>query len=238
MRCSDPPPLTKDQITAALDGETDPSTDDHLARCEGCAARLAQAQQIERTLKAGLQRWDCPTPQQLGDYHLGLVGQDGARAITRHLEHCVRCSDEIEELRMFLTADASRRRPAPRPPARPRPLWPTELIAHLLPRAPALAVRGTSGPIKAEADGVTIFLDVQPATGGRVMLTGQVVADGQERWVGALVELRQAGKLCATAALDDLGSFSAGPLNAEPTELRVTPQRGPALVLPDIELAG
>jgi anti-sigma factor RsiW len=237
MRCSDPPPLTEDQITAALDGEAEPAIYDHLAQCEGCAARLAQAQQIERALKAGLQRWDCPTPQQLGDYHLGLVGQADAHAITRHLEHCARCSDEIEELRMFLIADASPRRPAARPPARPRPLWPTELIARLLPRTPALAVRGATGPIKAEANGVTIFLDVQPAAEGRVMLTGQVVADGMERWVGALVELRQAGKLCATAALDDLGSFSAGPLTAEPTELRVTPPSGPSLVVRDIELA-
>jgi anti-sigma factor RsiW len=238
MRCSDPPPLTEDQITVALDGEAEPSIYDHLARCESCAARLAQAQQFERTLKAGLRRWDCPAPQQLSDYHLGLVSQDDARAIARHLEHCARCSDEIEEMRTFLIADASPRLPAPRPPARPRRLRPTELIARLLPRAPALAVRGSVGPIKAEADGVTIFLDVQPADGGRVILMGQVVADAKERWVGALVELRQAGILCATAALDDLGSFSAGPLPAGSTELRVTPVSGPSLVLLDIELAG
>src|SRR5262245_22250524 len=114
MRCSDPPPLTEDQVTVALDGEAEPSIHDHLARCESCAARLAQAQQFEWTLKAGLRRWDCPAPQQLGDYHLGLVSQDDASAIARHLEHCVRCSDEIEEMRTFLIADASPRLPAPR----------------------------------------------------------------------------------------------------------------------------
>ncbi len=238
MKCRFPPPLTEDQISAALDGEANLSVRDHLMRCEGCAARLAQARQIERMLRSGLARWDCPTPQQLGDYHLGLVSQADMRTIARHLESCVRCSDEIEDLRVFLTADSPPRPPAQIRPVRPRLPRPGELIARLLPPAPALAIRGaTPEPIKAEADGIAIFLDVQPAAGGQVMLTGQVVADDLDRWVGALVELRQADVLYATATLDDLGSFSCGPVPAGSSDLRITPQRGRPLVLSAIQFA-
>jgi hypothetical protein len=237
MKCRFPPPLTDDQISAALDGEANQSIRDHLMRCEDCAARLAQSRQIEQMLRSGLARWDCPTPQHLGDYHLGLVSQADSRAIARHLDSCARCSDEIEELRVFLTADTPARPPAQIRPMRPRLPRPSELIARLLPPAPALAFRGaTPEPIKAEADGVAIFLDVQPAAEEYAMLTGQVVADDLDRWVGALVELRQADVLYATATLDDLGSFSCGPIPIGSSDLRITPQRGRPLVVPAIQL--
>ena len=86
-------------------------------------------------------------------------------------------------------------------------------------------------------DGVTIFLELQPATDGQVELRGQLVADDQDDWVGALVELRQAGMLRATAAIDDLGTFHVAALPTQPTELRATRADGRALLLPEFELA-
>jgi hypothetical protein len=236
MQCSSPPPLTDDQITAALDGDAEPSVLNHLARCPSCAVRLAEARQVEQTLKASLRRWDCPKPQQLADYHLGRVSRTDDRAIARHLEQCVRCTEEIEELRLFLATE-KKPRPEP-PPARPaRPSLGT-LFARMLPQAPALAMRGAGRePLMAEADGTTIFLNVETTADGRIMLRGQLVADDLDRWTGALVEARQSSVLQAAAAVDDVGGFSCGPLLAGPTELRITPQSGRMLVLPDIELA-
>jgi hypothetical protein len=88
-----------------------------------------------------------------------------------------------------------------------------------------------------QADGgVTIFLDVQMDAAGQATLRGQLVADDQERWTGALVEVRQSGALRATAAIDDLGGWSCPSLPLAATELRITRPDGRVIVLPEFEL--
>jgi hypothetical protein len=238
MECSSPPPLTDDQLSAAIDDSAEPSVIEHLARCASCTARLASARQAERTLRTSLYRWDCPSPQALADYHLGRAGAEEERAIRLHLPQCALCSEEIETLRLFLLAEE----PAPSPAPRPRPVagapargW---SLARLLPRAAAPALRGAAaGPLMFEADGgVTIFLDVQPTATDQVALHGQLVADDQELWAGALVEIRQGGAARAAATVDDLGGFSCEPLPALPTEMRITRPGGRMLVLAEFEL--
>ena len=91
MQCRFPPPLTEDQISAAIDGEVEPGVLQHLSQCTSCMSRLEQARRFEQALRARLYRWDCPPVQQLGDYHLGLLSQAGADAIARHLGQCERC---------------------------------------------------------------------------------------------------------------------------------------------------
>jgi hypothetical protein len=238
MECSLPPPLTDDQLSAALDNSAEPSVMQHLAGCPSCAHRLAAARRIEHTLAGRLRRWDCPAPQQLGDYHLGLLDHSLAHMITLHLEQCVRCQAEIEELRAFLMPNGLLQVQLPRPPARPPRPSLGLLIASLLPRPPALALRGAAsdGPIIAEADGVTVVIDLQPAADGRLLLIGQLAAEEQDSWTGALVELRQDGALQGTASLDELGGFSCGPLSPGPTELRISAESGRALLIPEIML--
>src|SRR5689334_6461597 len=101
MQCSEPPALTDDQISAALDGASEPGVRDHLARCTSCARRLQQAQQIEQGLHRRLLRWDCPAPLELADYQLRRASPDEARAIELHLAGCARCRDELAELGAF-----------------------------------------------------------------------------------------------------------------------------------------
>lgn len=237
MECSIPPPLTDDQITAALDGAAEPTVQQHLDNCPNCVALLVQARQREHALQSQLQRWDCPPAQQLADYHWGFAVPAGARVIARHLDVCARCRAEVEELRVFLV-DERVPQAQPVPPARPTRPFGDAIIAHLLPRAPALALRGTAAePLIAEAQGTIIVLDAQPTPEGSVLLIGQVVADEQERWNGALVEVRQNNALQTTARLDNWGGWQCGPLHPRPTEIRITPQQGVALVLPDLALA-
>ena len=239
MVCSIPPAITDEQISAALDDAAEPAVQNHLRHCASCAARLERARAAERALASRLHRWDCPSAGQLGDYHMGLFDQEQTRMIAQHIEHCASCAAEVAQLRLFLAAE-----PAPAPAAPPsRPRWPGlgELIARLIaapPGAmPALAMRGAGpAPLVAEADGVTIFLDVQPALDGNITLIGQLMADDQDDWAGALVELRQAGALQATAALDDLGGWSCGRLPAGPSELRITRQDSRSVTLPQVDL--
>src|SRR6266536_5903792 len=106
MECSSPPPLTDDQLSAALDQAAAPDVIDHLASCASCAARLEAAQQAEQSMRSALYRWDCPTPQTIADYHLGRPSAEEQRAIVRHLETCARCSEELAELVLFMRDEA------------------------------------------------------------------------------------------------------------------------------------
>jgi hypothetical protein len=238
MECSSPPPLTDDQLSAALDQVAAPDVIDHLANCASCAARLELAQQAEQSLRSALYRWDCPAPQTLADYHLGRPSAEEQRAIIRHLETCVRCSEEMAELVLFMRDEAPVIRPA-EPSLVRRPASRGWSLARLLPRTPALGLRGGTGaPLMFETDdGVTIFLEIEPLSNGQTELRGQLVADDQDGWTGALAELRQSGMLRATAAIDDLGTFRMAALPTQPTELRITRADGRALMLPEFALA-
>jgi hypothetical protein len=238
MECSSPPPLTDDQLSAALDQAAAPDVIDHLAGCASCAARLDAAQRAEQSLRSALYRWDCPAPPTLADYHLGRSRAEEQRAITRHLETCARCSEEMAELVLFMRDEAPVATPAQPSPAR-RSAARGWSLARLLPRAPALALRGGAGaPLMFEAnDGVTIFLEIEPLASGQTELRGQLVVDDQDGWTGALAELRQSGVLRATAAIDDLGTFRVAALPRLPTELRITRADGRALRLPEFALA-
>ena len=236
MRCNAPPPLNDDQITAALDGSPGPEVQAHLAGCPACAARLERARQVELGLRTRLRRWDCPAPQLLADYHLGLITGEPERSIVRHLAICASCKEELETLRLFLGAEEPRRA-APRPAALPPRATPRgPLFARLLPRAPAIALRGhAAGPLQAVVEDTMILLDTRAAV-GKVELQGQIAGDDPDRWAGALVELRQEGALRATAEVDDLGTFSCGLVPLARSELRFTPRAGRMVILPDLDL--
>ena len=238
MECSSPPPLTDDQLSAALDQVAAPDVIAHLANCASCAARLQAAQQAEQSLTSALYRWDCPAPRALADYHIGRPSAEEQRAIMRHLETCASCSEEMAELVLFMRDEVPVAVPVEPSPAR-RSAARSWSLARLLPHTPALALRGGAGaPLMFETDdGVTIFLELAPATDGQTELRGQLVADDQDGWTGALAELRQAGALRATAVIDDLGTFRIAALPTQPTELRITCADGRALLLPEFALA-
>jgi anti-sigma factor RsiW len=246
MECSLPPPITEDQISAAIDGFADADVQTHIAQCASCAARVTQAQMLEDVLKVKLNRWDCPAPQRLGEYVMGLVAaRTEERTIRLHIEDCARCKAEVEDLNVFLVSDnvsvsASQKHPQPavsrKHPERPSMFG--QILARILPRTPALALRGAAlGPIMAEAEGTTVVLDVQPATEGQVTILGQVIADDYDSWTGALVELWREGVIQATTTVGDTSSFNCGPFPAGSIQLAITPPVGRTLVLPNIDVS-
>ena len=210
----------------------------HIEQCHYCKTRVAQARAVEQRLLAKLNRWSCPPSQQLGEYHLGLISQAAEQHIMRHLEECALCKDEVETLRQFLSpVPVKAKQPELMPVSPKRRQRFGEVIAQLLPQTGAPAMRGShDGPMVAEADGTSIIVDVQETTNEQVLIVGQVAADDQERWTGALVELRQSGQLIGTARVNDLGGWQFGPVVATVTELRITPRDGDAMVLPELPL--
>lgn len=240
MECRHPPPLTDEQLMATPDGDAGSQVSEHLADCASCRARLEHIRQVEQSLISRLYRWDCPASQQLGDYYFGLAGATDVATLAQHVELCAPCSAEIELLRTFMSATAASPLPAARPPIRSTQPWLGDLIARMLPPAlsPSPALRGaTTHAITAEAGHTTIILEVQPSAEGWVTLRGQILEADQDRWIGALVELHQAGALATTTLIDEVGGFSCGLLRPDPAELRITPEIGRSVLVQQIELA-
>lgn len=239
MECTQPPALTEDQLTAALDGEATPTILQHLERCPSCSWRLQEARQLENAVRLGLYRWECPSSQALGEHHLQLLSAEQSAAIARHLAACPHCTAELADLRAFLASESSAAARPQRSLRLPRLPRPGELIAALVPQTPVMALRGSSaGQITARASGITIFLEFHPADSG-FELTGQIITEKkQDEWVGALVELRQAGALTCAAALDEFCEFKCTLPTAEPAALRIRTHAGRVVVLEGLDLQG
>ncbi len=244
MNCVSPPELDDKVLLACLDGEADQEAATHLQRCSYCREKARQLARLQDRLTARLFRLTCPSPTELGEYHLGLLTSTQAAAVAHHLRECPHCVREVAQLKGYL------REPAPA--AESSPLERVKvLVARLVGGkqedrpsgefafAPALvAVRGSApGPITWEADGILIVLDVQPAAEGRVSILGQVAADDQDHWTGALVELRQAGALQLTTTVDDLGAFHCAGIPPAPTEIKITSSDGITVQIPTIDIA-
>jgi len=100
------------------------------------------------------------------------------------------------------------------------------------------ALRGEAkGPLTFETDGIVIILDIQPASEGRVSLLGQVAADDQDSWTGAVVELRQADAPPLAASLDDLGAFRFEEAHPGSTEITITSSNGIIVQTPKFDIA-
>ena len=100
-------------------------------------------------------------------------------------------------------------------------------------------VRGAGdGPMIAQSSVATIILETQKADGQNVRLTGQIADEvgDQERWDGALVELRREDKLLASTFVDDLGGFTCPLVAGGRADLRITGANGTLIIVGGVEL--
>ncbi|HEX3640419.1 MAG TPA: hypothetical protein VHV10_03950 [Ktedonobacteraceae bacterium] len=103
MQCSEPDAIRGEELVAYLEGEkVRPAVEAHLVHCQCCSAQLANYRQIEGKLISKLYRWNCPSNQILGEYHLGLLGKQLAAQVKDHLNICVLCAAEMAILIEFL----------------------------------------------------------------------------------------------------------------------------------------
>jgi hypothetical protein len=156
-------------------------------------------------LRKELYRVTCPSPQELGEYQLGLLSAPQVLVIAQHVRDCPLCRRELAELDEFLADE----------PSEAGFLGSMKvLIARLLNNAeglsapPAVALRGeVKAPLTFEADGLVITLEVDPGQNGQISLLGQLAAEDQDQWTGAEVRLKQADSTQLTTSMDDLGAF-------------------------------
>ncbi len=160
---------------------------------------------LEEKITAQLYRLDCPSPDELGEYHLHLLSREQTATVRNHLRLCPHCTQELAQLQHFL-ADLA---PDLQFTFRERlQVW----LARLLPSesgalAPALALRGHADrSLMYEANDVQINLEIQddPAHGGHKTLLGLVMGGADAAFEA---HLWQAGELMQISRVDELGNF-------------------------------
>src|SRR5436309_1821070 len=129
---SHPGAVSPEEMLAYIDGEAPPRVVEHLRSCPDCMAAARGYARVQRRLQRSLQRFDCPSPQRLGDYELDILAPEERTAVAGHVVECPRCTDELRTLRDFLALEIA----AP-------PIGPLErarrLIAALVVPAPGAA---------------------------------------------------------------------------------------------------
>ena len=102
MTCNSPPELDDAILLAYLDGEADQEVAAHLEQCPHCRQRAQRLGQLQEDMRAKMYRIECPTPLELGEYHLGVLADTESRGIARHLKDCPHCSLEVSQLKTYL----------------------------------------------------------------------------------------------------------------------------------------
>ncbi len=227
MKCITSPALDDTQIVSYVEGEADDIVVAHIKECPFCSERANRWTLLQNSLRKQLYRVTCPTPLELGDYHLGFLPAPQMLVVAQHIRECPLCMREVVELENFLDDRASEVSLLGAAKV---------LIARLMSGQTesgkpgengfipsGVALRGEAkGLITLQADGMLIVLDLQPTDWGMINTLGQVAADDQDQWTGALVELRQDNELQFSTTVDDLGAFRFEGILPGSKELRIT----------------
>jgi len=206
--CVSPPELDEQKIMDYLNGKDDPQIAEHLTQCPSCRDKAKQMAQAQNILHARLFRINCPTSDELRDYHFGFLPDAQVTEITEHLGKCPHCTHDLVQLNEFLAEAA--------PETAMSPLQRIKtIIAELMQGGqgaltPAYAgMRGGNAEdnLIYQAGEISIGLNIQSDTDqpDYKELLGSV--SGLES--GELTaHLWHAQQLVATTPVDDLDSFS------------------------------
>jgi hypothetical protein len=165
---------------------------------------------LDSNLSAYLYRINCPPSVDLGEYHLKMLSDEQTEAIQQHLVTCPHCTQELAQLKNYLSELAPDLEYTFQERAK-------IFIARMLPNGlegglvgaptPAFALRGeTDGPLMFEAGSYQLTLEIQddPANPGMKTILGLVIggADPLRR-----VELWQNGRSIQQTTIDEMGNF-------------------------------
>jgi hypothetical protein len=213
MTCVSPPELDSRELLTYIDAEAEPQVVAHLEQCEYCREKAHRLAHLQERLTSRLYRLTCPSPAELGKYHLDFLARDHIAEVARHLVDCPHCTRELAQLKDFLgelTPDL-----AFSPLRRIR-----VLVAELIGRASEMGMPGSSAPAPAyaglrgedegpylyQADGAQIIVEIQDEAGGqnRKVLLGLVTGVDPQ---ALQVHLWEADQLVTTVTVDELGTF-------------------------------
>lgn len=234
MNCITSPALDDTQIAKYVEGEAEDSVVAHIKECPFCQEKTSRWTLLEKRLRKRFYRDMCPAPTDLGDYHLGLLPARQVLAVAQHVRECALCRQELARLEEFLMELAPQR----------GLFEPVKILVGRIVSGPAgefsstPALRGeTKGPLIFAADGIVVTLDAQSGSHGQASIQGQVAADDQDQWTGAVVRMSQADMPDLTASLDDLGSFGFEDIRPGTIHLRITSHNGIEVQILNIDIA-
>jgi len=123
---------------------------------------------MSNRITALLYRVTCPSSEELGQYHFGILSQSQALVVARHLAECPHCVAEISGLKQYLLLIKS---DLPTEPIKPDPVPLSEqigqglriLIANLVnPPQPSFVLLGDhNGPQIYEVDEVQVSIQIE-----------------------------------------------------------------------------
>lgn len=213
MACAYPPELSEAELLAYLDSEADNQVTAHVEQCPHCRQRGQRLADLQGRLTAALYRVTCPSPLELGEYHLGVLPRERMAAVSRHLEGCPHCSREVAQLQAYLGELAADLEFSPRERIK---VWVAELIRGeggrdrppALVLAPAaMGLRGEErGPRLYQAGEAQIAIEIQDDVQqpGRKTVLALVTGVATHSLVG---HLWQAGQRVAEVPVDELGNL-------------------------------
>ncbi len=236
--CISPPELSDKQLWAYLDHpESNQEIALHLTSCPYCRQKAETLERFQKTLTSQLYRIDCPSPLELGEYHLRMVPASQMLIIRQHLQECPHCAREVAQLEEFFLGDLVPMGNSLLGQAR-------VLIAKFVNGKPGestptfAALRGeVKGPITLEAEGLIIVLDIENTNEGKVNILGQVAADDQDQWTGALVKVHQDGELEFSTTVDDLGAFRSEGIMPGSKELQMISKDNSLIIISKFEVS-
>lgn len=211
-QCKAPKELREGDLIAYLEGAAPPCVMEHLAHCPAHQLEVAELQAIDSLLQAALFRIDCPLPEELLQYHAGLLVEPERRRVEQHLKSCAACREELGELQAAAGSES----------------WAGSTLIEFLERAgrqvlravlvkssavqPALAIRGSeSRQLEFQTDGYQLLLSlVSPvAAENRWLIEGQVLTRGSPVVGGAgdIVQLLATDRVVASDRVDEFGFF-------------------------------
>ena len=211
MKCITSPALDDTQIISYIEGEADDAVMAHIRECPFCSERANRWTLLQNRLRKQLYRVNCPTPMELGDFHLGLLPASQALVVAQHVRECPLCRREVAGLEEFLTELS------------PRPgfLEPIKvMIASLVSGMgtdqdhPDFASAPTFGGLRGEGEEPFIYQS------GQVRIVIEVQDDVEHMGLKTLlglvtgletneftIQVSQGDQVIATTSVDEIGNF-------------------------------
>lgn len=229
MDCSLPPALTDQQLLATLDGTADQQVIEHLQQCPACQTRSQTLAGLQARLQARLLRATCPPSLELGEFFLRRLPAPQRLAISQHVRQCPHCTRELGQISEFMKDELTLSQVDN--PGGPVQAWVAQLVTGL-----AGAVRGENRAITLQVETAIITLTLHSAPKGMVTMRGQVAAEEQDLWTGAVVTLQQADTLRQVTAVNDLGAFQFESFQLGEAEITITSLHDTTIRIPTLDL--
>lgn len=221
MECISPPELDDQTLLAFIDGQAPAAVTEHVRQCAHCRERARRLARLLGRLTTLFYRFECPTPAELGEYHLELLPAAQTAAIERHLADCLHCRREVAQLEGYLTHLEPAAQPEPgrlQETVEHARVWLARLVGGgaasgpvgpfaLSPAFAGLRGKDAEAPLVYQAQDAQVIIEVKEDAESlnHYALLGLII--GMDEPAGLDARLLHGGQQAAATEVDELGNF-------------------------------